>query len=154
MAVPAEDGARAARSKEKHHESETPDDRLEDINTSGADGREAIETKNRKKDKSRGPEEQENCFIVVQSYDTLFPRAHLCCISRRHSIMIYCFASTSNYTARTNTYFGGSNNLNIAQFQKLRTSIKSCKNFCPMSNPLGVSKTRRIHDQRSPVAKE
>jgi len=43
------DGVRAARSKKKHREPETPDDRLED--PSGAGGREVIATKKRKKDK-------------------------------------------------------------------------------------------------------
>lgn len=50
VAVSDEDGARAARSKKKHREPETPDDRLED--PSGADGGDAIATKKRKKDKS------------------------------------------------------------------------------------------------------
>ena len=61
VAVPAEDGARAARSKKKDREPETPDDRLEDTQNSGADRREAIATKKRKKDKKsskhRGLEE-------------------------------------------------------------------------------------------------
>lgn len=45
------DGAPAARSKKKHRKSEAPDGRLEDSHPSGADGREAITTKKRKKDK-------------------------------------------------------------------------------------------------------
>jgi Pin2-interacting protein X1 len=55
------DGARAARSKKKRREAEAPDGRLEDSHPSGADGREAIATKKRKKDKKsskhRGLEE-------------------------------------------------------------------------------------------------
>jgi hypothetical protein len=55
------DGAPAARSKKKHREPEAPDGRLEDSHPSGADGREVIATKKRKKDKKsskhRGLEE-------------------------------------------------------------------------------------------------
>jgi hypothetical protein len=54
-------GVPSARSKKKHREPETPDGRLEDSHTSGADGKEAIATKKRKKDKKtskhRGLEE-------------------------------------------------------------------------------------------------
>jgi Pin2-interacting protein X1 len=48
--VAVDDGARAAKSK-KHREPETPDGGLEDSLPSGADGREAIAAKKRKKDK-------------------------------------------------------------------------------------------------------
>jgi hypothetical protein len=53
--------AAAARSKKKRREPEAPDGRLDDSHPSGANGKEAIATKKRKKDKKsskhRGPEE-------------------------------------------------------------------------------------------------
>lgn len=59
--VAVDDGARAAKSKKKHREAETPVGGLEDSRPSGADGREAIATKKRMKDKKsskhRGLEE-------------------------------------------------------------------------------------------------
>jgi Pin2-interacting protein X1 len=61
VAVDVPVDARAARSKKKRREAEAPDGRLEDFQPSGADGREAIATKKRKKDKKsskhRGLEE-------------------------------------------------------------------------------------------------
>ena len=50
-AVPVDEAPVATRSKKKHREPEVPDDRLEDSHPSGADGRETIATKRRKKDK-------------------------------------------------------------------------------------------------------
>jgi hypothetical protein len=49
--APVDGASSAARSKKKHRKPEVPDGRLEDSHPSGADGREVIATKKRKKEK-------------------------------------------------------------------------------------------------------